>query len=706
MKNIFLKSSLASLLVVGLAACNDNFMERYPVTQPAETSAFNSFATASAYLQSLYPSLVTDYSQGPKVTSGAVGTSQRDMWSGIITNGSGAIGTHPNGYANQNSDVVPTESAYFNNPYIYIRRANILLEHVPDMNISDDEKSYLEGVGRFFRAWNHYGLMINYGDVIYVDHSLTENSEEMQGTRNSRLFVTQKVYEDLKWCIDHMSDKPAVANEINTDVVKAFMSRFALFEGTWRKYHNVDESACSSNGWITGSELIKLCADVSEGLIQKHSVLYTGTGIDNYPGKGWGQLWTTENLAGVPGVLLYDKFVEDYKMHRIGHFEHIASATMELPQSTIDLYLTKDGLPIHNPGVKYYDYVDGQYVDASEPYDYANCNIYKTFRNRDPRMWQTVMPPYYVTLVGTNGYIREEDPSPYNEYLNQFPNRGVLQSDGSYLIRAFNASYDFSMGHKTLPSGNWGGNTQPNVPNVLSTNKNASTVVGEGLIGLYQGRAFQRLHSGYFFWKHHAGWDRQDQNVAKEISDKPLFHIEETMLNYAEAKFELGQFNQGIADMTINKLRQRAEVGEMNVGQIDGNFDPDRDQTVDPVLWEIRRERIIELMGESFSWDDVRRWKKADYFVNKQPYGIFVENVSKVLIPNIVAGLTTGIRNPETGGEYTKAELEAAGDKGHLYYYIDPVKAGKGWLDKFYLNPIPSDEILLNPNLSQNSGWE
>lgn len=704
MKNIILKSIIATALLTGLTACNDDFMDRYPVTEPSEATAFSSFATATAYLQSLYPSLTTDYSMGPKVTSGAVGTSQRDMWSGIICNGAGGVGTNPNGYASQTSDVIPTESAYYNNPYIYIRRANILLDHIADMDASDNEKSYLEGVGRFFRAWNHFGLMLNYGDVIYVGRTIYEDSEEMTAPRDSRLFVANEIYNDLLWCINNMSDEPAEKNEINTAVVKAFMSRFALFEGTWRKYHNVNESACSSNNWITGQRLLQVCAEISEDLVNKHSNLYMGTGIDAYPGKGWGQLWTTEDLQGVPGVLLYMKYVENYKMHRIGHFEHIASATMELPQSTIDLYLTKDGLPIHNANVKYYDYVDGQYQPAAEPYDYANCDVYKTFRNRDPRMWQTVMPPYFVEgPIGTNGYRKLEANSPFNEYLNQFPDRGKLQGDGSYLIRAFNADYDFSMGHKTLPSGNWGGNVSCNVPNVLSTNKNASTVVGEGMIGLYQGRAFQRLHSGYFFWKHHAGWDRQDQNNPREISDKPLFHIEETMLNLAEAKYELGQFDQGVADRTINKLRQRAEVGLMTVGAIDGNFDPDRDPTVDPVLWEIRRERLIELMGESFSWDDVRRWCKADYFVNKQPYGIFVENASKVLVP--VAGLATGIRNPETGREYTSAELQAAGDKGHLYYYYDPLLQGKGWLDKFYLNPIPSDEIMLNPNLTQQEGW-
>ena len=87
-------------------------------------------------------------------------------------------------------------------------------------------------------------------------------------------------------------------------------------------------------------------------------------------------------------------------------------------------------------------------------------------------------------------------------------------------------------------------------------------------------------------------------------------------MNYAEAMFETSEFNQTVADETINKLRTRAGVDKMTVANIDENFDPKRGKyypknnttgiLIDPVLWEIRRERIIELMGEGFGFYDVR----------------------------------------------------------------------------------------------------
>lgn len=645
--------------------------------------------------------------QGPSVVSGALGTSTRDISSGILTNYGAGLGTVANSYANQ-TVTIPTSSNTYLNPYIWIRRANIMLEHIDEPACSDQERLHLEALARFFRAYCHYGLLINYGDIIYVDHLLTDTSEELTKARDSRLYVADQIYKELEWCINNIQDALAEPNTVNSDVIKAFMSRFSLFEGTWRKYHAVDESACASNGYVTGDQLLNACATVSKELIDKYPTLYTGNSQDIHPGKGWGEMWTTENLQGVPGVLLYVKYVENYKMHRMGHYEHIASASLEMPQSTVDLYLTKDGLPIHNSNVKHYDYDPATKTYAEgDDYDYANCNVYRTFRMRDPRLWQTVMPPYHVLQSGgANNYkLDESNNGTWMEYINQFAPRGIYNEEtGVYTIPGWNTGYHLIPYHKALPSSNWAGNVLKNVPNVSLSSYHDNTAAANGIQLIYGGSAFQRGKSGYFVWKHHAMWDKQDQNTAMETSDKPVFKIEEVMLNYAEVMYELGKFEQSVADLTINKLRDRAEVGRMTVADIDNNFDPDRDMTVDPVLWEIRRERLIELMGESFSWEDVRRWKKGDYFVNKQAYGIYVDDVAATF--NGTGTGMTSILNPATKQEASQADLASMGNRGHLYYYQDPIVAGKGWLDKYYLTPIPSDELLLNDNLEQQEAWK
>ena len=101
----------------------------------------------------------------------------------------------------------------------------------------------------------------------------------------------------------------------------------------------------------------------------------------------------------------------------------------------------------------------------------------------------------------------------------------------------------------------------------------------------------------------------------------------------------------------------------MVLTDITKDFDPERDQDVNPLLWEIRRERRVELMGEGTRLDDLRRWKKGHY-VNKQPTGVYLKDASEFNVK-----VLNGPSNNE----------------GYVYYFEKPI----GWLEHYYLNPIP-----------------
>ena len=710
MKKIAYFTAVAAMLV-GFSSCNDEFLELTPKGSITDATAFTSYESCSAYLLTLYDMFGGSYGNifpGPAPVVGPFGTSTRDLYSGLLNNYGPGDGTIPNSYADQ-TITIPTTSNAYSLPYQWIRKANIMLAHIDEPNVSDAQRKHIESLSRFFKAYAYFCLLANYGDVIYVDEVLNESSEELMKSRDSRVVVADKIYNDLLFCEENIQDDLAAGNTINSTVVKAFLSRFCLFEGTWRKYHNIaDEQGC-----VTRQQLLQKCLEVSKEIADRNIPLYTGDNNDKHPGKGWGQMWTTEDLSKVPSVFLYVKYVDNIKMHRLGHYEHIASASLEMPQSTVDLYLTRDGLPIHNSGVKYYKYDSENGYTEGEKYDYANCEPYKTFRMRDPRLWQMVTPPYHVNLVGkdkgaldnNNAWVHDlSHNGKYDEYVSQFAPRGKEMSlnDGTayWWCPNFNTAFHQIESHKSLPSSNWAGNILINVPNIKG---GASKNWTKEATQYKNPKAFQQGRSGYFVWKHVANWDRQDATFTADVAGKPQFKLEEVLLNYAEAAFELGKFDQGIADATINKLRVRAEVGKMNVSVIDDSFDPDRDKTVDPVLWEIRRERLIELMGESFSFEDVRRWKKADWFVNKQVCGVWVDADNIKAVTSKTGG-STGVLSAATKLEATPEEVIAQGG-GHVYFYLDPVKAGKGWKAAYYLQPIPSEEGLLNPNLGQNDGY-
>ena len=166
-----------------------------------------------------------------------------------------------------------------------------------------------------------------------------------------------------------------------------------------------------------------------------------------------------------------------------------------------------------------------------------------------------------------------------------------------------------------------------------------------------------------------------------------FFRYGEVLLNYAEAKAELGEFDQGVADASINKLRSRASVQMppllVNAIVADPAW-PDYGYSLSPQIQEIRRERRVELLGEDFRFDDIRRWAAAKLIIGQNFRGAYFEPIM-----NNGSGKTIA-KDDENYILPFKAQLPAG-------YQFDP--------GKNYLLPFPQDEITLNPNLSKNPGW-
>lgn len=365
-------------------------------------------------------------------------------------------------------------------------------------------------------------------------------------------------------------------------------------------------------------------------------------------------MWTTEDLGKVPGIILYKEYAPNINATQLNYYEHTSAHWVEMNQATVDLYLMKNGKPITNG--------DSEYE--------GDRDMYSTFRNRDPRLYHTVIPPYKIK-EGKGEY-------PTWSYTGNLADREYID-----IMGANTTCSNPGVGMKRLPAQNWSASIVPEIPRL-----------GTG--------SFISCRSGYYVWKNYDSWEN---NPALNTADKPIFKIEEVLLNYAEAMWEKGEFDQTVANQTINKLRKRAGVAEMQVDEIDGNFDTERGKyypkgntegvKVDPVLWEIRRERIVELMGEGFGFYDVRRWRMAPWFINKTAKGLWMK---KADLPADMKLL-----NEETG----TADPSGTMTEGYVFLFNNPIVEGKGWLDKYYLYQIPTNEILLNPNLAPNNpGWD
>jgi len=218
-------------------------------------------------------------------------------------------------------------------------------------------------------------------------------------------------------------------------------------------------------------------------------------------------------------------------------------------------------------------------------------------------------------------------------------------------------------------------------------------------------------------------------NGSTNVTDAPVIRYGEVLLNYAEAAAELGEFTQADADMTINKLRDR-DIKKNNQGAVLPKLppmtvagdnvlangiaivDPERDPTVSPLLWEIRRERAVELIYEGFRKTDLKRWKKFEYLKSKEEgaptnlgLGAYVDlsafpAATKTAILKAVKFYYPDPANTNQGFVYTlyDANMRRDWQPGAPYY------------ERQYLNAVPLDQMKLYQDLgyelSQNPGWD
>ena len=106
-----------------------------------------------------------------------------------------------------------------------------------------------------------------------------------------------------------------------------------------------------------------------------------------------------------------------------------------------------------------------------------------------------------------------------------------------------------------------------------------------------------------------------------EITPSIQYRYAEVLLNYAEAKAELGTISQADIDISIKKLRDRVGMPNLTIGSIttDVNWEY---PSLSPVINEIRRERKVEMVMENIRWDDIARSAAADeVIVGRRPEG-------------------------------------------------------------------------------------
>lgn len=213
----------------------------------------------------------------------------------------------------------------------------------------------------------------------------------------------------------------------------------------------------------------------------------------------------------------------------------------------------------------------------------------------------------------------------------------------------------------------------------------------------------------------------------KSYTDLPVIRYAEVLLMYAEAKAELGELTQEDIDLTINLIRRRAGVPNATlsswlskVDPVQANRYPNVTSSQKGAIWEIRRERRIELACEGFRYKDLMRWK-CGKLLEKAPEGMYIDKLGYIDV--------TGDGQPDYALVKTQADADAIPEEDKLKYKLtveildgntyELTEGDKGYVrlisqvgkwtfvePKYYYSPMATGDIILNPNLVQNKYWQ
>ncbi|GAA4778189.1 hypothetical protein GCM10023231_00870 [Olivibacter ginsenosidimutans] len=210
--------------------------------------------------------------------------------------------------------------------------------------------------------------------------------------------------------------------------------------------------------------------------------------------------------------------------------------------------------------------------------------------------------------------------------------------------------------------------------------------------------------------------DVKYDNYNRSENDMPIFRYAEVLLNYAEAKAELGTLSQADIDISIKLLRDRVEMPNLNFQEAKAKPDPylAKDYTNvsgdnKGIILEIRRERRIELVMESFRWDDILRWK-AGQLVTRQFKGMYFPGTGKFDLDGDGKDdiwIYEGTKPTAPGLQILKLGSEILLENGKSGNVIVNPNINKVFDEsRDYLYPLPVQELELNPNLEQNPNWK
>lgn len=224
-----------------------------------------------------------------------------------------------------------------------------------------------DGLARFFRAYFYFEKIKRFGEVPWYDKPLTSTDNKLYTPRTSREELLTKVIEDVDYAIAHLQTNKSLYR-VTKWTALALKSRIALFEGTFRKYHQ-----------LTGSDTyLQIASEAAKEFMDNSPYLLYTTGAQPYL-----ELFATDKAIDMEVILARNYNTGQNIVHSVNQYFISGGSKPGVNKKIIDSYLNADGT---------------RFTDMA---NYQTLQYHQEMQNRDPRLSQTVITPGYKRIGGS-----------------------------------------------------------------------------------------------------------------------------------------------------------------------------------------------------------------------------------------------------------------------------------------------------------------
>ena len=340
------------MAILSLASCSD-FLDREPIDFGSEVAFYVSETDLQMATNEFYDNIL------PKNETWVGGIYDEDNTS------DNQIGTAPDNlfYEGEKRTVEQSESEWnFDNLRginYFINRVNFQLNGGGGITGSEEYINHYLGEGYFFRAWEHFRLLRNFGDVPILTTMQSDDQAELSEAtrRQPRNEVARFIIRDLEIADSLMLADPPQDGRLCKDAAMMLMARVALYEGTWERYHAGTAFVPGNSKWVghamypdfsfkagSAEDEVNYFLDVaikaSEAVVQSRPEL-----SDEYL-----PLFVNDRTAFTADngeVILARFYLSGVLYHSVGQYLARTGAGTGLTRSLVNSFLMTSGLPIY-----------------------------------------------------------------------------------------------------------------------------------------------------------------------------------------------------------------------------------------------------------------------------------------------------------------------------------------------------------------------